>query len=166
MPEHQLLALEALCRAKRVKLLAVRSYGLMGSMRASLGEHCVVESKPDAQVDDLRIARAWPALRAFAASFDLDALDDGAHRHVPYAVLLLRALEAWRAARRGAGGGSGAGGGASSGVDGKGGGGAGGGEGGDEDGAVPSTAAERAEFKRIVAGMRRTGPEGVPMDVS
>jgi hypothetical protein len=36
------------------------------------------------QVDDLRLARAWPGLRDFAASFNLGALDDQHHKHVPY----------------------------------------------------------------------------------
>lgn len=35
MVEPHLLSLEALCRAKGVKLLAVRAYGLMGYMRVS-----------------------------------------------------------------------------------------------------------------------------------
>jgi hypothetical protein len=35
MPEVQLLQLDELCRAKGVKLLVVRSYGLMGYMRVS-----------------------------------------------------------------------------------------------------------------------------------
>jgi amyloid beta precursor protein binding protein 1 len=36
MPEQQLLRLDELCRAKGVKLLVVRSYGLMGFMRVSM----------------------------------------------------------------------------------------------------------------------------------
>jgi hypothetical protein len=36
MPEQQLLQLDELCRAKGVKLLVVRSYGLLGYMRVSL----------------------------------------------------------------------------------------------------------------------------------
>ncbi|KAI8465712.1 MAG: hypothetical protein J3K34DRAFT_436030 [Monoraphidium minutum] len=102
MVEPSLLALEALCRAKGVQLLAVRSYGLMGYLRASMAEHTVVESKPDTQVDDLRLVQPWPALAAFSASFDLGALDDGRFKHVPYAVLLLHALERWRAEHGGA----------------------------------------------------------------
>ena len=53
-------------------------------MEASLAEHTIVESKPDTQVDDLRVARPWPELVAHAAAYDVDALDDGAHKHVPY----------------------------------------------------------------------------------
>ncbi|GBF88159.1 NEDD8-activating enzyme E1 regulatory subunit [Raphidocelis subcapitata] len=131
MTEPHLLHLESLCRSKGVKLLAVRSYGLAGYMRASMPEHTVIESKPDTQVDDLRLTRPWPALREFAASFNIEALDDGAHKHVPYVVLIQQALESWRRERGGA---------------------------------PPSTAAERAEFKRRLAGMRRVGPEGVPME--
>jgi hypothetical protein len=40
------------------------------------------------QVDDLRLVRPWPALAAFAASFDLAALDDAHHKHVPYGAAL------------------------------------------------------------------------------
>jgi hypothetical protein len=49
------------------------------------------------------------------------------------AVLLLQALEQWRAAHGGA---------------------------------VPASSADRAAFKKQVAAMRRSGPEGVPLDVS
>lgn len=35
MREQQLLELDALCRSKGIKLLIVRSYGLMGYMRVS-----------------------------------------------------------------------------------------------------------------------------------
>jgi hypothetical protein len=51
--------------------------------------------QPWLQVDDLRLTRAWPALLKFAASFDLAALDDQHHKHVPYGA---------RAARRSAAG--------------------------------------------------------------
>jgi len=37
MIESHLLSLEALCRSKGVKLLAVRAYGLMGYIRVRIG---------------------------------------------------------------------------------------------------------------------------------
>lgn len=131
MPEQHLLTLESQCRSRGVKLVAVRSYGLMGYMRASMPEHTIIESKPDTQVDDLSLLRAWPALTDFASSFDLDAVDDGRHKHVPYVVLLLQALQRWRR---------------------------------DHGGGAPGSSAERAAFKQSVAAMRRSGPEGVPLD--
>jgi hypothetical protein len=37
-----------------VPLVLVRSYGLVGYLKALMAEHCVIESKPDSKVDDLR----------------------------------------------------------------------------------------------------------------
>ena len=62
----------------------------------------MVESKPDTVMDDLRVATPWPELAEFCAGFDLAACDDLTHRHVPYLVLLVKALSAWRAAHGGA----------------------------------------------------------------
>lgn len=101
MRETDLLKLDAICRASRVQLLVVRSYGLVGYLRASLPEHHIVESKPDSQVDDLRLHDPWPELQQWALSYDLTALDDVAHAHMPYVVLLLQAAERWRAAHGG-----------------------------------------------------------------
>ncbi|KAG2428848.1 hypothetical protein HYH02_014260 [Chlamydomonas schloesseri] len=102
MREQDAVALDAICRATgRAKLLLVRSYGLVGYLRASLPEHRIVESKPDSQLDDLRLNAPWPELSAFAASFDLGTLDEVAHAHVPYVVLLLQAAARWRGAHGG-----------------------------------------------------------------
>jgi len=71
MRESDLLRLEAVCRAAGATLLAVRSYGLVGTMRACLGgAHCVVESKPDAQARASARKRppAFPPLAAAAAA--------------------------------------------------------------------------------------------------
>jgi len=40
------------------------------------------------------LATPWPELAAFASSLDLPSLDDVTHRHVPAAVLVIRACEA------------------------------------------------------------------------
>lgn len=39
MREQQLVELDALCRSKGIKLLIVRSYGLMGYMRVSVQQN-------------------------------------------------------------------------------------------------------------------------------
>lgn len=137
MPEQQLLQLDELCRAKGVKLLVVRSYGLMGYMRVSLPEHVVIESKPDSQVDDLRLTCPWPALLEYAYSFDLAAVDKHVHMHIPYVVLLLLALHEWRA---------------SLGPD-------------TAPDRLPGNAAERGAFKQVLQGMRRyQGEDGLPLE--
>ena len=52
--EADAVELDAICRQAGVRLLLLRSYGLVGYVRASVPEHRVVESKPDSKVDDLR----------------------------------------------------------------------------------------------------------------
>eukprot|EP00850_Spirogloea_muscicola_P000461 SM000002S05541 [mRNA] locus=s2:604120:607000:- [translate_table: standard] len=66
-----------------------------------LQEHQVIEAKPDNVVDDLRLHAPWPELKQYAATFDLDTSDSLIHKHIPYAVLLLRIAEDWRATHNG-----------------------------------------------------------------
>eukprot|EP00878_Enallax_costatus_P020102 GHUV01021234.1.p1 GENE.GHUV01021234.1~~GHUV01021234.1.p1 ORF type:complete len:521 (+),score=136.35 GHUV01021234.1:1712-3274(+) len=136
MREQQLLKLDDLCRSKGVKLLAVRSYGLTGCMRASLPEHLVIESKPDSQVDDLRLTCPWPALQEWVNSFDLDSMDKHTHQHLPYVVLLLKALQSWRA---------------SLGPD-------------TPSDRIPANSQERTAFKKLLSGMRKHIEDGVTLD--
>eukprot|EP00879_Flechtneria_rotunda_P018141 GHRR01019026.1.p1 GENE.GHRR01019026.1~~GHRR01019026.1.p1 ORF type:complete len:381 (+),score=78.31 GHRR01019026.1:1545-2687(+) len=139
MREQQLLKLDGLCRSKGVKLLIVRSYGLMGYMRASLPEHNIIASKPDSQVDDLRLTCPWPALLEWCTSFDLQRVDNHIHQHLPYVVLLLVALQAWRA---------------SLGPD-------------TPPDRLPANSKEKAALKQTLTDMKRTQSEDcVPLDVS
>jgi amyloid beta precursor protein binding protein 1 len=56
----------------------------------------MVESKPDSFVVDLRIHEPFPELRKYADSIDLSTATQMAHKHIPYVVLLIKALDAWR----------------------------------------------------------------------
>ena len=136
--EPALLRLDALCRAARVSLLAVRAYGLSGTVRLSIAELPVWDSRPDSIVDDLRAAEPWPELlahaRATAGAEALAALDEREHRHVPFAAVLVAAAAAWRDARGGA---------------------------------APATPDERAAFRAGLAALRRRAPEdqgGAPLE--
>ena len=51
------MTIDNICRQHGVRLLLLRSYGLLGYVRPSVPEQCVVESKPDSKVDDLRCVR-------------------------------------------------------------------------------------------------------------
>eukprot|EP00850_Spirogloea_muscicola_P023917 SM000406S15600 [mRNA] locus=s406:33423:37590:- [translate_table: standard] len=95
--ESSLVKLDAICRADGVCLLVARCYGLAGLIRISSQEHRVIEAKPDNVVDDLRLHAPWPELKQYAATYDLDTSDSLIHKHIPYAVLLLRIAEDWRA---------------------------------------------------------------------
>jgi len=85
------------CRARGVPLLLVRSYGLIGHVRIVTDNHEVVEARPDPAPVDLRLADPFPTLREYAlGGLDLAALDNAAHGHVPYVLLLLRLQKAWK----------------------------------------------------------------------
>jgi amyloid beta precursor protein binding protein 1 len=137
--EPALLRLDALCRAAKIPLVAVRCYGLGGTVRLSLADPLGVwDSRPDSIVDDLRVCEPWPELlahcEAVAGEKALREMDDHAHRHAPFAAVLVAAAGAWRAERGGM---------------------------------PPSTAEERAEFKARLAALRRRAPEdqgGAPLE--
>eukprot|EP00554_Chaetoceros_debilis_P013136 CAMPEP_0194126646 /NCGR_PEP_ID=MMETSP0150-20130528/60100_1 /TAXON_ID=122233 /ORGANISM="Chaetoceros debilis, Strain MM31A-1" /LENGTH=634 /DNA_ID=CAMNT_0038820519 /DNA_START=44 /DNA_END=1948 /DNA_ORIENTATION=- len=86
-------------------LVIVKSYGLIGSVRVQTPYHPIVESKPDNTVPDLRLAQIststsengyFAGLKQVAEEVDLDKLDSQQHGHVPYVIILLKAVEQWR----------------------------------------------------------------------
>jgi len=99
VPPKPLLDVSRAAWDRSIPLIIVRSCGLVGSVRIQVESHPVVESKPDSEVPDLRLADPsgpFPALRALADATDLAALDSAEHSHVPYVVLLIKALTKWR----------------------------------------------------------------------
>eukprot|EP00899_Mesostigma_viride_P029133 jgi/Mesvir1/9404/Mv01508-RA.1 len=96
LPEGVVVKLDRVCRQHDVPLVVVRSYGLLGMVRLSMEERCLIEAKLEHPPEDLRLHCPWPALEEHARSYDLDSLDAMHHKHVPYAVLLLHALFRWR----------------------------------------------------------------------
>ena len=94
--------LSVLCTHLQSPLLLLKSVGLLASLRVYAPEHRVVESKPaDKEVLDLHMINPFPELRAFADTFDLASLDDMAHAHVPYVVLLVKLLDMWKGQHNG-----------------------------------------------------------------
>lgn len=94
--EASLLKLDELCRRSNIPLIIARSYGLMGYLRVCSDEHCVVETKPDNKVEDLRLGTPWPELEKFVMDFDMDSLDDKTYKHVPWAIILVQAARKWK----------------------------------------------------------------------
>ena len=69
-----------------------RTFGLIGQVRLSVGEHLVVESKPNSTKPDWRLTAPCPELQAFADTFDLEGLTSDLHSHVPFPVLLIKLI--------------------------------------------------------------------------
>lgn len=91
-----------LCWAANLPLVVCRSYGLLGSVRLQIRSLDIVESKSENKRWDLRLREPFPELEKVIHALDLDALDDHAHAHVPWVLLLAKAAQAWRAQHDGA----------------------------------------------------------------
>ncbi|KAK1304751.1 NEDD8-activating enzyme E1 regulatory subunit [Acorus calamus] len=94
--EDSILKLDKICREGNVMLVIARSYGLTGIVRISVKEHTVIESKHEHFVEDLRFHNPWPELKQFAESIDLNVVDPVIHKHIPYAVILIKLVEKWK----------------------------------------------------------------------
>jgi amyloid beta precursor protein binding protein 1 len=94
------------CDRLQVPLVVVQAYGLLGAVRLQTPLLPLINPKPRDTVPDLRLASPFPALRQLADSIDLSALENHQHGHIPYPILLLKAVDQWRAAKRNGGGGA------------------------------------------------------------
>lgn len=56
----------------------------------------VIESHPE-NVIDLRLTAPFKQLNEYVDTFDLDALDQTDHAHVPFVVVILKYIDAWKA---------------------------------------------------------------------
>jgi amyloid beta precursor protein binding protein 1 len=56
-----------------------------------------VETHPESLID-LRVHSPFPALIDYAKTFEYSTMDNAEHGHVPAVVILVKALEEWRAA--------------------------------------------------------------------
>ncbi|BGP43074.1 hypothetical protein JCM10449v2_007089 [Rhodotorula kratochvilovae] len=98
----ELLALADAAWDKGIPLIKVDSAGFYGALRTQVKEITVVETHPESIVD-LRLSHPFPALVAHAQSHDYAAMDSAQHAHVPAVVILINALEAWKASHDGKG---------------------------------------------------------------
>ncbi|KAJ4474416.1 hypothetical protein J3R30DRAFT_3508794 [Lentinula aciculospora] len=79
-------------------LVVVNSAGFLAEFSIHYREHQVIESHSETSAS-LRIDQAFPALLEYAMSLPLDTMDITDHAHIPYPVILVRALEEWRRER-------------------------------------------------------------------
>ncbi|KIK63910.1 hypothetical protein GYMLUDRAFT_94847 [Collybiopsis luxurians FD-317 M1] len=110
-------------------LVVVNSAGFLAEFSIHYQEHQIVESHSETAAS-LRIDKAFPALLDYAMSLSLETMDITDHAHIPYPVILVRALEEWRREREQVSGPSS-------------------GQG------APSTAAEKKAFKERIRSMMR-----------
>lgn len=79
-----------------VPFIVCRSVGFLGSFRIQMREHAIVETHPDNEQPDLRLDVPFPALKSYLDSFDIDSLDLKDHGHIPWIVILYKAVHKWQ----------------------------------------------------------------------
>ena len=85
-----------------IAIIILRSYGMIGYLRQYKKEHTCIQSKPaDKQLDDLRLAHPFEALQKYALEFDSEQLNLMEHGHVPYVIILIKALHKWKEVHEG-----------------------------------------------------------------
>ncbi|GLB41190.1 putative regulatory subunit of the dimeric UBA3-ULA1 E1 enzyme [Lyophyllum shimeji] len=81
-------------------LVVVRSAGFVAEFFIQFHELAIIETHSET-APSLRIDKAFPALLDHALSLDFANMDPTEHGHVPYVVILVRALEDWKNAHEG-----------------------------------------------------------------
>ncbi|KAL5521178.1 hypothetical protein ACEPAG_9101 [Sanghuangporus baumii] len=76
-------------------LITIRSAGFLAEFHVQIHEHAVIDSHPDT-APSLRLDKPFPALLEYSRSLDFEAMDITDHGHIPYAVILVRALDMWK----------------------------------------------------------------------
>lgn len=102
IPEKPLLTLGAICYKKEIPLVVLAAYGLLGYARLQIPEHPVIESHYENDRYDLFVhpeqLKHFDELKTFIDKFGkLDEIKDTMeHAHVPYVVILSKAMDAYR----------------------------------------------------------------------
>ncbi|KAL5504879.1 hypothetical protein ACEPAH_7542 [Sanghuangporus vaninii] len=76
-------------------LITIRSVGFLAEFHIQIHEHDIIDSHPDT-APSLRIDKPFPALLEYARSLDFGTMDITDHGHIPYTVILVRALDIWK----------------------------------------------------------------------
>lgn len=82
--------------ARKIPLIVVHAYGLMGLVRLQSPPIPVIDPKPDNATPDLRLVTPYQKLEEYCNAVDLEALDDKEHGHVPYPVILYQLAKKWK----------------------------------------------------------------------
>ncbi|KAJ9110209.1 hypothetical protein QFC20_003061 [Naganishia adeliensis] len=80
-----------------IPLITVRNSGFIGKMRLQYRQHCIVDTHAESTLT-LRLDQPFQALVDYARNLDMESMDSMEHSHIPYAVLLVRALARFKAA--------------------------------------------------------------------
>jgi len=101
LPQKSLHTLAMACYNNNIPVVVLSAYGLLGYARLQLPEHAVIELHYENDRYDLFVHPEqlghFPELKAYIDGFgNLDEIKDGMdHAHIPYIVILSKAIDAW-----------------------------------------------------------------------
>ncbi|KAF9644273.1 hypothetical protein BDM02DRAFT_3190778 [Thelephora ganbajun] len=81
-------------------LIVIRSAGFLAEFFIQFHEHHVIESHSE-NLPSLRIDKPFSSLLEHAMSLDFANMDPTDHGHIPYIIILVRAMEEWRSSHDG-----------------------------------------------------------------
>ena len=84
-----------------IPVIVANIVGMYTETRVVVREHCVIESKPDNPLPDLRLDIPFTELIEFYQNIDLSVLNSTDHAHIPFVLILLKCLDQWKAAHGG-----------------------------------------------------------------
>ena len=87
--------LSNICWELNIPLFLIKSTGFYSMLRIQLPEQTIINTHPQSIVD-LRLNKPFKKLREFSSSIDLDKVDNYTFSHIPFIVILIKALDYWK----------------------------------------------------------------------
>jgi amyloid beta precursor protein binding protein 1 len=84
------------CNVRKISLIAVQSYGLIGSLRLQTPPLPILDPKPENAPPVLRLVNPFPQLQQLAQSIEWEKLDSAQHGHVPYPLILWKVAQEYK----------------------------------------------------------------------
>ena len=79
------------------RLVFVRNFGLINYLRVYENFHGNMQLRlTDNPIVDIRVVNPWPELVEFTKQINFDELENVKHKHIPYIVILIQALEIFK----------------------------------------------------------------------
>lgn len=85
------------CNNRKIPLIVVQAYGLIGSVRLQTPPLAILDPKPENEPPVLRLVQPFASLETLTNSIDWTSLDNAQHGHVPYPLILLNVSKDWKA---------------------------------------------------------------------
>ena len=97
------MALSRICDESKTNVIYINTQGFIGKIRLQAYDHNIIESKPMGNKLDLRILKPFKYLEEFCNDHDLQKLSSDPNNlaHVPYVVILRKALDVYKQGNEG-----------------------------------------------------------------